>query len=126
MRLNKVILLFLIAVLIAGCGKQRQNGIKSGTVANAIVKEANPELTPSPSPIPNMKDLPALTESAAKNGQECKCEQVAERGFTIVRISCIPQSVIFLLVAIFMVITCKNDVFSNDWNTTRLEKAFLF
>ncbi|MCA6079586.1 MAG: hypothetical protein LE169_01635 [Endomicrobium sp.] len=60
--MKRLIAVFLIASLIAGCGKQRQNGIKSGTAVNIIVKEVNPEPTSSPSPIPNMKDLPALLE----------------------------------------------------------------
>ncbi|MCA6079590.1 MAG: hypothetical protein LE169_01655 [Endomicrobium sp.] len=87
-------------------------------VSNLVLLLMNPE----PTPLPNMKDLPALTESAAKNGQECKCEQVAKRGFTVARISCISQGIIFFLVTMFMGITCSNGVFSNNWTRTLPEK----
>jgi hypothetical protein len=41
---------FLIVSLISGCDKQRQSGIKSDTVVNAIGKEVNLEPTPQPEP----------------------------------------------------------------------------
>jgi hypothetical protein len=50
---KRLIVVFLIAILISGCDKQRQSGIKSDTVVNAIGKEVSLEPTPTPSPTPS-------------------------------------------------------------------------
>jgi hypothetical protein len=58
---------FLIVSLISGCDKQRQSGIKSDTVVNAIGKEVNlePTPTPSPTPIPTPSHSPTIKPTVA-------------------------------------------------------------